>query len=304
MVVQIEQSKSALHFLFRSLLVSLLVFIFWVDVSAQRTNFSREMKYVEYLKEKRMYAEAQYVLTMIDTATLSAQQADSLNFERGGIYLLSNSPDSSIRMFNKVSESSNCFSKALLANAYNYWHGKQYQSSNAFLKKALNNTNDSSLQPLVLLMLSANELLQNHPSMFSAYSKMIVTGDELIEQKKAGLNKVYQSEIAFHRKSPVVAGVMSAIIPGLGKWYAGKPSEALGAFIPLASLGLLSYEAYKRGGINSIGFVSFASLFSVFYAGNIWGSIVSVKLRNESFKENNEKNIAVSMLVPIDRLLR
>ncbi len=304
MVVQIKIIRSALPFTARCLILILFAIDIHVDIIAQKTSFLSDVKYVDYLKERKMYAEAQYVLTQMDTAMLTVQQKDSIIFLLGGVYLLSSKADSSIKLFNKVSEVSICYGKALVANAYNYWHNKQYNLSEGLLRKTLNNANDSSLQYLTLLMLSANELLKYNPAGYNTYSGLIETSDEMILSKKNALRKVYQTEISFHKKSPVVAGLLSAIVPGLGKWYVGKPNEALGAFIPVASLGLLTYEAYRKGGTGSLGFVSFASMFSIFYFGNIWGSIVSVKLRNESYTINNEKNIVVSMLVPIDRLLR
>ena len=304
MVVQIDRFKYGVYFFVSRLLLLLLAIGFFTETSAQKTSFKSDMKFVDYLKERKMFVEAQYILTKMDTSLLTTEEKDSMNFAKGVIYLLSDESTKSICSFDKVSEISACYSKALVANAYNYWQNKQYDKSDKLLKKVLNNTNDSGVHSMALLMLSANELLQNHPSGYANYAKMIDTSDEVIQSKKHILNKVYQSENAFHHKSPVVAGVLSAVVPGLGKWYLGKPNEAFGAFIPLASLGILTYEAYRKGGVKSLGFVSFASLFSVFYAGNIWGSMVSVKIRTESFNNNNEKNIALGMLVPINRLLR
>jgi hypothetical protein len=101
-----------------------------------------------------------------------------------------------------------------------------------------------------------------------------------------------------------LSGLLSTIVPGSGKLYAGKPTEALGAFIPIASFGLLAAESYNKAGIKSVGFISFASLFTIFYLGNIWGSMSTVKIRNTSIEINYEKNISINMLIPVKSLLR
>jgi hypothetical protein len=77
--------------------------------------------------------------------------------------------------------------------------------------------------------------------------------------------------------SGFLAGVYSAIIPGMGKLYLGYKEQALSAFIENIALGAQAAESYYRAGYKSARFIITGSLFGLFYGGNIWGSIILAK---------------------------
>ena len=62
----------------------------------------------------------------------------------------------------------------------------------------------------------------------------------LINQQIAILNKICDEQVKYRPKSPVLAGIMSGIIPGSGKIYAGKTGEGIASIITNAGLGLIS----------------------------------------------------------------
>ena len=79
-------------------------------------------------------------------------------------------------------------------------------------------------------------------------------------------------------KSSLAAGILSAIIPGLGKFYVNEYSDGVFAFLATAALGYLSYTDFKAGH-NFRGWV-FGGLAAGFYAGNIYGSIAAAQIYN------------------------
>jgi TM2 domain-containing membrane protein YozV len=102
------------------------------------------------------------------------------------------------------------------------------------------------------------------------------------------------------KKNPVIAGVLSAVIPGSGKIYTGKYSDGV---ISLLLIGLFGYLAYDNFAANHNfrGWL-FAGLSSFFYAGNIYGSIISanifnhmqkVEFRNELSNGLNDNNFFI-----------
>ena len=76
------------------------------------------------------------------------------------------------------------------------------------------------------------------------------------------------------RDSPWVAGMMSVVIPGSGKIYAGKTGQGIITFIQNVALGVQAYEAYRRDGWKSPRFLIYGGLFSFFYVGNVWGCLL------------------------------
>lgn len=73
-------------------------------------------------------------------------------------------------------------------------------------------------------------------------------------------------------KSPALASIMSAIIPGSGKIYAGDWKNGLMSFLYVAASSFNAYRGFRKHGVNSgYGWI-YSSLGFCFYAGNIWGS--------------------------------
>jgi hypothetical protein len=91
--------------------------------------------------------------------------------------------------------------------------------------------------------------------------------------------------------SPLLAGVYSAIIPGLGKLYLGYKYQAFTAFVTNALLAGQSIESYVRSGPGSVRFILSTSLFSVFYGGNILGSIFQAKKQRHDYLKQIDHEI-------------
>lgn len=79
-------------------------------------------------------------------------------------------------------------------------------------------------------------------------------------------------------KSEMMAALLSTLIPGLGKIYTGQVGDGITAFIFNSILGYLAYNNFKNDH-NFRGWL-FSVLGVYFYAGNIYGSIVSAKIYN------------------------
>jgi tetratricopeptide (TPR) repeat protein len=85
------------------------------------------------------------------------------------------------------------------------------------------------------------------------------------------------------RKSPLMAGVLAAVIPGAGHFYMGKKKQAVFAFITNALLFYGAYEAFASEIYAVGGLVSFFSLN--YYSGNIFGALNSAHKFNKNVRE-------------------
>ncbi|MFW6224798.1 MAG: hypothetical protein ACOC4B_00855 [Bacteroidota bacterium] len=116
-----------------------------------------------------------------------------------------------------------------------------------------------------------------------------------IDQKYADQANLYVSAMAknykeYQKRSPFLAGLLSTIIPGSGKWYIGYKHQAVSSFMINTVLALIIAESYRQ---DSGAFVKGASisLFSLFYAGNIYGSFKSAQKQHYDFKNQTRENI-------------
>ncbi|MCX7797147.1 MAG: hypothetical protein N2249_00810 [Melioribacter sp.] len=90
-------------------------------------------------------------------------------------------------------------------------------------------------------------------------------------------------------KNPNKAGILSAILPGLGKIYSGKISDGITSFITTCLFTFFSIDNFKhnhhfRGWL-------FAGLSAITYAGNIYGSIASTHIYNARLKNDFNNKI-------------
>jgi len=79
------------------------------------------------------------------------------------------------------------------------------------------------------------------------------------------------------RKSPWLAGGLSALVPGAGKACAGRFSDGLYSLALVGSASWFAYRDFEDDGASSVKGGLFGSVGAVLYAGNIYGSVVAVR---------------------------
>lgn len=92
-----------------------------------------------------------------------------------------------------------------------------------------------------------------------------------------GLQSEFNTYLRFSRKRPFVGGLLSAVIPGLGKLYAGRRQSFVNVFFAHTLYGITIYESIKKAGIKNPYTILNLSYCGVFYLSNIYGSFLAVK---------------------------
>jgi tetratricopeptide (TPR) repeat protein len=96
------------------------------------------------------------------------------------------------------------------------------------------------------------------------------------------LNAIARQGMSLELKSPLAAGLFSAIVPGTGKLYARRGWDGLYSLVIIGTMAWQSYEGYRKDGPLSIRCLLFGGLSGIFYSGNIYGSIIAARKHNES----------------------
>lgn len=146
--------------------------------------------------------------------------------------------------------------------------------------------NDSKKQELVFLLsiydtVIAQKKTISKSSLATINNISILTSDDAKDVIKS-INSIEHPK----RKSILIAGLLSAVIPGSGKWYAGYFGTPFAALFINAVLGGVSLELAIKQGITSWPAILAYTAFSAFYAGNIIGTVYSVNIKkkeNEAF---------------------
>jgi hypothetical protein len=85
----------------------------------------------------------------------------------------------------------------------------------------------------------------------------------------------------FLEHSPLLAGVSSALIPGLGQLYDGRPGDAAFSFLTVSSLALSAWGAWNNPTLG----VSLGGLAAWLYAGNVYGAAEAAQKNNQKAQE-------------------
>jgi hypothetical protein len=198
---------------------------------------------------------------------------------------------------NSVSSKSQYYFPAHFLAAYSLAHQGDLQESEKLFYSL--QPADSLLKELKYLELSGIALLKRDLELFEDLHEQMNYNFYQLETSKDKLFTYYEDLRDFNAKSPALAGIMSAIIPGSGKMYTGKVGEGITSLLGLTVLGFITYENYKKAGPANYKTITFGSLFALFYTANIYGSIISVKVYRDEFNKRYDHKILFNMHIPV-----
>ena len=85
------------------------------------------------------------------------------------------------------------------------------------------------------------------------------------------------------RKSPWLAGALSAVVPGLGRVYIGRWPDGLVSFLLVGLTGALAAQGFYDDGRDSVRGWILGSVAALLYVGNVYGSAIgAVVARREA----------------------
>lgn len=90
-------------------------------------------------------------------------------------------------------------------------------------------------------------------------------------------------------KSPLLAGILSTIVPGLGKVYTENYSDGVFAALLTGLFGYIAYTDFKADH-NVRGWI-FTGVAAFFYTGNIYGSAASAQIYNAKIRFDFESEL-------------
>lgn len=249
-----------------------------------------DLDFAQYLMRNQLQQEAIFVLK-------SFPASDSVNYFLGENYFQLKQLDSASLFFSKVTPISVLYEEAGFKGAFSAIYLKNFDQASASLNLIL--TTDPILEGLKNLNLAGIALLERNFDGFEAKKTEFDFSLYQLKNEEQNLVNLKDELLQVKSKSPLLAGVLSAVIPGAGKVYAGKWKQGLAYFGIMTALGLQWYESYKKRGIDSPYFYFYGSAFTLFYIGNIWGSALSVQIeKNEQFK-SIDNQILVNLQLPL-----
>jgi hypothetical protein len=250
--------------------IMVLIFLFSSSLISQQIDFQSPQnikQFADFLFCDKDYLRAideyeKYLKTIDD---------DTIQFKIALGYSLINDQNNAIQKFSLIINSSPFYEQSKIEK----------------LKSLLLQNTDS------LFYLSANELINSNSPYSNNANRLNNTSLLLIEKElpekekflipfvndeKSILNNFYDSKKNPPYKNEVLAGILSAIIPGAGKIYTENYGDGITAFLLTGLFSYLAYTNFEHD--HQTRAWIFTALGAGFYAGNVYGSIASAQIFN------------------------
>ena len=271
------------------------------SVNAQY-SFAHEQEFASHLFEHRFYKEyVEQTETILKNYAVSQAGKDSISFNQGLCYHKLGLHDESAVRYSLISNSSPLYFQSIFLASAGYSEEGSAWKAEMILDKFI--PADSVSRSLKDLYLFSVYLLKNDVKGFNTFSASQQFNDPFFVTRQKTLVEFSKKMIKAKKKNGFTAGLLSAIIPGMGKIYAGKIRSGLTSMIPVTVLGLQAWEAYQKDGLKSPRFIVFGSMFSLFYIGNIWGSVLSVSVHKQEIQNEIHHEVVLGMHIALDHVL-
>jgi tetratricopeptide (TPR) repeat protein len=281
---------------FRNIQFNCIVFFLTFTVNTFSQNASDcDLKFIDHLVKTGCFEEALYLLD--SRGCLLFQMNDSVNYLKGWSLYSLDSLESSSEYLLKINTESSLYLKSHFYAAYNYSQSGNYEKAMDVLDKI--NLNSENLISLKNYQIAGIKLLQGDiPSFEEWFNRSNGIHSEIIKSSN-DLRNISEGMKNHKDKSPLIAGLLSGIVPGSGKLYAGKKGEAIAAFLSTATLGFVTWENYRKDGLKDFKTLAFGTALAVSYISNIYGSVFTVRILKTEYNENVKSSILFNLHIPL-----
>lgn len=268
----------------------LLILSIALPVGLRAQTITQDLPFIDYLIGNNLTRDA---IAWLDGSNYAP--SDTLDFMKGLTLYTANKLDLATQNFAKVPQGSPYYEKSLMFGAVSHAYLKNYAEG----LKLIQESPDSELKQYEL---AAFYLLLNDKAGYEQAATNFTYQDYSLADGEKMFGKIYESRFLEKQKSPALAGLMSAVIPGAGKWYAGRKDEAIASFATVGIFAGLTAECWIKKGPKDWRTIVFGTLGSLFYIGNIYGSYVSVGIYNDNLRDAQTNAIVFNLHVPVRNL--
>ena len=273
----------------RAILALTALLLAALPASAQRAYASKDAAFVDYLIGNNMESDA---VVLLSRSRYFA--SDTLHFLRGWAYYGAKMLEKATEAFDKVPQDSPFYDKSLFFNVISNAHLGNLSRSTELL-----DAYKGPFGELKSLEQAGIALLQDRPDDFIAATGGFTFSQYALTESERALQGIFNERYYGRSKSPALAAAASAVVPGLGKVYAGELAEGVAAFLTVGSLAAITAENWAKYGVKNWKTLLFGTLGAVFYIGNIYGSYVSVSIHNNDLRDAQDTAILYHIHIPL-----
>ena len=279
-----------------------VLFFWWISATcfSQTTeNTGQDIDFAFYLFEGRKYDE---LFLLFNKTSSIIQQNDSVNYILGMSYYYQKDLEKSAYHLNKISNLSAFYDKSIFFSALDYAHLGEYSKAQMILEKYTTTKLQNNYNELLSVQFAGLALLKRDFELFDHHAANFKFEQYYYINSENQLINVRHTLGNFKQKSPFVAGLLSTVVPGAGKIYTGQIGEGVASFLTVGGLAAITAENWVKKGLSNWRTITFGTICSIFYIGNIYGSAISVKVYRNQFHDKQNNTILLGIHLPVRAL--
>lgn len=224
---------------------------------------------------------------------------DTIHYTIGKCYQSAGKFESALNYYQKIIDNpapSDLQDKTRFQIALMQFEKNDYSGSMNYIKQNRPRLKNQHTALQMEQLFGINLLYRRHwPVAIEHFSNLVLQSQQLnSDSTTLALKNLALNGLHLTRKNALTAGIMSAILPGSGKIYAGKTNDALYSLVLIGLTGWQAYEGFQKNGIRSTRGWIYGTIGSIFYLGNIYGSTVAVKIYNDKIENDFFMGIAIN----------
>ena len=258
-------------------------------------------KFADFLYEQGDYLRAageyqRYLFYILN----EAEETGQIRYKIALCYRFAGDSDQAIQNFETLLRShpqSRFASRAYYQIGATYFLMDQFDQSTRFLREALPHINDTQQHAEAEQLIGLSYLMQKRWSEAGEVFKVLQGSTVIAVRDKASVYQNYaEGGTLLPIRSPILAGVLSTIVPGAGRLYTGfHIGDALTSLLTVGLTGWQAYDGFRRDGLPSVKGWTLGALSGIFYVGNIYGSVISARVYNRHIEDEFLTTLSIEL---------
>ena len=177
-----------------------------------------------------------------------------------------------------------------------YFLTDQFQQTAQFLQETLPRITDTPQHAEAEQLLGLSYLMQKQWSEAGEIFKTLQESEVVsISQKAMVYHNYAKTGARLPTRSPILAGILSTIVPGAGRLYTGRLGDAFTSLFLVGITGWQAYDGFQRDGLSSVKGWMLGTISGIFYVGNIYGSIISARVYNRHIADEFLATVSIEL---------
>ena len=216
--------------------------------------------------------------------TKDGTESDQIRYRIALCYRFAGQPEQAIQNFQillRMPLEDRFVSRVYYQIGATYFLIDQFEQTALFLRETLPRITDTRQRAEAEQLIGLSYLMQKRWSEAGEVFKAL-QGSEVapVSQKARVYHHFAEAGQRLPTRSPLLAGILSTIVPGAGRVYTGRVGDAFTSLFLVGITGWRAYDGFQRDGLSSVTGWTLGTISGIFYVGNIYGSVISARVYN------------------------